>query len=68
MIWLWLFWIEVVAFSCYVLWSLLGQGRHWSGYQWADFIIYGIAFIYSLYGLIGFTRRRLAARRLKTPS
>jgi len=70
MLWLWVFWIEALAFSFYVLWYLLTQlgGQQWSGYQWADLIIYGIAFPYGFYGLIRFTRRRLAARRQTTSS
>jgi len=64
MLWLWVFWIEALAFSFYVLWYLLTQmgGEQLSVYQWADIIIYGITFICGLYGFIRFARRRAGGR------
>ena len=68
MFWLWVFWVEALAFSSYVLWYLLSQSgeQYRSGYQWADLIIYGIAFIYGLYGFVRFARRYVVGRRLRT--
>ena len=70
MLWLWVFWIEALAFSFYVLWYLLTQmrGEQLSGYQWVDIIIYGSTFICGLYGFIRFARRRLAGGRVTTSS
>ena len=70
MLWLWVFWIEALALSFYVLWYLLTQigGQELSGYQRADIIIYGITFTCGLYGFIRFARRRLAAGRETTSS
>ena len=70
MLWLWVFWIEALAFSFYVLWYLVTQtgGQELSGYQWADIIIYGITFICGLYGFIRFMRGRLAGGRGTTSS
>jgi hypothetical protein len=64
MLWLWLFWIEVVLFCGYLLWSLFGvtQEKSLTAVRWVNTVLYGIAFLWSLSGLIRFARRRLAAR------
>lgn len=64
MILVWLFWLEVLSFSLYALWRLSVSARADSltGYQWADMVIYGVVFLYGLYGFASFLRRRLTAR------
>ncbi len=65
MLWIWIFWIETLAFAGYLLWSLLSilNNRPLTGYQWAGVVIYGVAFVWGLYGFGGFLRRRLGAAR-----
>ncbi|GEM_PF-2016313 len=64
MILLWLFWLEVLSFSLYALWrlSVSAEADPLTGYQWADLFIYGLVFLYGLYGFVSFLRRRLTAR------
>ncbi|MEM4724334.1 MAG: hypothetical protein QXP01_04925 [Candidatus Hadarchaeum sp.] len=58
---LWIFWLEILAFSFYALWSLWqsARGGALGGYQWADVMIYGLTLAYGLYGFIRFASRRL---------
>jgi hypothetical protein len=68
MLLLWIFWIEIPAFSGYMLWSLwnIWQNGPLSGSQWAGVVVYSVALIYGLYGFIRFLGRRLAARSAQT--
>lgn len=61
MLWIWIFWLETLAFAGYLLWLLLdaSKGQALTGYQWAGVVIYGSACVWGLYGFGGFLRRRL---------
>lgn len=64
MVWLWLFWIEVVLFSSFFLWRLLHAApeKSWTPVQWVNAVIYTAAVLWGLYGLIRFAARRWAAK------
>lgn len=64
MIWLWFFWIEVVLFSGYLLWSLLRVGleKSLTPVQWVNAGIYTIALLWGLSGFLRFAARRRAAK------
>jgi hypothetical protein len=64
MIWLWLFWLEVVFFSAYLLWNLFGvaQERSLTTVQWVNAGLYTVALLWGLYGLVRFAARRWAAK------
>lgn len=59
---LWIFWVEILIFSAYVVWSLLlgpsGRGR--TEYQSANAVLYSLALVYGLFGFARFVRRRWA--------
>jgi hypothetical protein len=63
MLLLWLFWLETMAFSGFMLCALLVQRPAQvplTPYHKAALVVYGIALLSCLYGLLGFARRRLA--------
>jgi hypothetical protein len=64
---LWIFWIEVLGFSIYILWEILGSARSepWTVSRQVLLVIYSVAVPYGLYGFSFFLRRRLGATGLK---
>lgn len=63
MLLLWLFWLETLAFIGFMFWVVLVQRPGTvplTGYHKAALVVYGIALLSCLYGLLGFARRRLA--------
>lgn len=66
MLLLWLFWLETLAFSAFMIWTVLMRkaGVPLTAYHKAALLVYGVALLYGLYGFGGFARRRwLAARQ-----
>ncbi len=63
MIKLWIFWIEIMAFSLYMLGTMVRENKGTTGYGFANVIIYSIALAYGLIGFARFIRRRLAIPR-----
>jgi hypothetical protein len=62
---LWLFWIEVVAFSGFIVlttWQRFGNPPR-PAILWCLLLLYLIAFLYGTYGFVRFARRRLQAAR-----
>lgn len=62
---LWLFWLESLAFSGFILWTVLTRPATvpLTGYQQAALLVYGLALVYGLYGLLKFAQRRFASRK-----
>ena len=60
---LWLFWLETLAFSAFMLWVILARPAAvpLTGYQLAALAVYGVALLCCLYGVLKFARRRWAA-------
>lgn len=61
--WLWLFWIEAVAFSGFMLWTLWQRpgNQPLTFSQWGNLVLYGVALLYGTYGFLRFASRRLKA-------
>jgi len=61
---LWLFWLESLVFIAFVLGTILARPAAvpLTGYHLAALLVYGVALLWCLYGLLQFARRRWAAR------
>lgn len=60
---LWLFWLESLAFIAFILWTILARPATvpLTGYQLAALVVYGVALLACLSGLLKLARRRWAA-------
>lgn len=62
---IWVFWVEILAFAGYVLWSLrsdaVAEPLRW--FQFLNLAIYGAALAYGFYGFLRFAGRRIGGFR-----
>jgi hypothetical protein len=63
MLWLWLFWMEAVAFSGFMLWTLMQRPdtQPLTLAQGGNLVLYGVALLYGAYGFLRFASRRIKA-------
>ena len=63
MIWLWLFWIEAVAFSGFMVWTVFARpgDQPLLPSQWCLLVLYLIALVWGAYGGGRFAIRRFKA-------